>query len=194
MIFVLFCFHLGRICDLCFKQKCWKSFYSLDKNILFSYEIIRGIQQVTSISFFPSVGNQSGNERKHILHSWVADQSTAFLLARGSHLNVWVAEKLVFYCIFFYPCLPSTTRLFIETPHFDKGQPWTTFHQMRLRKQTNKQTIEKTNMTQPAELDWSCHAITIAWRRKLWDSHSFSMIKYKMFSLGYFHLSVLFWF
>ena len=88
VIFVLFCFHLGRICDLCFKQKCWKSFYSLDKNILFSYEIIRGIQQVTSISFFPSVGNQSGNERKHILHSWVADQSTAFLLAHGSHLNV----------------------------------------------------------------------------------------------------------
>ena len=43
---------------------------------------------------------------------------------------------------------------------FDKGQPRTTFHQMRLRKQTNKQTIEKTNVTQPAELD--CHAITIA--------------------------------
>ena len=61
VIFVLFCFHLGRICDLCFSQKCWKSFYSQDKNILFSYEIIRGIQQATSISFFPSVGNQSGN-------------------------------------------------------------------------------------------------------------------------------------
>ena len=28
VIFVLFCFHLGRICDLCFSQKCWKSFYS----------------------------------------------------------------------------------------------------------------------------------------------------------------------
>ena len=88
VIFVLFFFHLGRLSDLCFKQKCWKSFYSLDKNILFSYEIIRGIQQATSISFFPSVGNQSGNKRKHILHSWVADQSTASLLARGSHLNV----------------------------------------------------------------------------------------------------------
>ena len=58
-------------------------------------------------------------------------------------------------------------------------------------KQTNKQ-LKKTNMTQPAELDWSCHAITIAWRRKLWDSHSFSMIKYTTFSLGYFHLSLLF--
>ena len=29
-----------------------------------------------------------GIERKHILHSWVPDQSTPFLLARGSHLNV----------------------------------------------------------------------------------------------------------
>ena len=26
---------------------------------------------------------------------------------------------------------------------------------------TNRQTIEKTNMTQPAELDWSCHETTI---------------------------------
>ena len=52
-------------------------------------------------------------------------------------------------------------------------------------KQTNK-------MTQPIELDRSCHAITIAWRRKLWDSHSSSMIKYTMFSLSYLHLSRLF--
>ena len=166
----------------------WTKIYCLVTKL---YEIFNRLQ---AFLFFLLWGIKVGIERKHILHSWVADQSTAFLLARGSHLNVWVAEKLVFYCIFFYPCLPSTTRLFIETPHFDKGQPWTTFHQMRLRKQTNKQTIEKTNMTQPAELDWSCHAITIAWRRKLWDSHSFSMIKYKMFSLGYFHLSLLFWF
>ena len=59
-------------------------------------------------------------------------------------------------------------------------------------KQTNKQTNEKTNMTQPIELDRSCHATTTAWRRKLWDSHSSSMIKYTMFSLTYFHLSLLF--
>ena len=56
----------------------------------------------------------------------------------------------------------------------------------------NKQTNEKTNMTQPIELDQSCHATTTAWRRKLWDSHSSSMIKYTMFSLTYFHLSLLF--
>ena len=42
-------------------------------------------------------------------------------------------------------------------------------------------------MTQPAELDWSCRATTITWRRKLWDSHSLSMIKYTTFSLDYFH-------
>ena len=63
-LFFLFYFHLGRICDLCSSQKWWKGFYSLDKNILFSYEIIRGIQQATSISLFPSVGNQSGNRKK----------------------------------------------------------------------------------------------------------------------------------
>ena len=28
--------------------------------MLFGYDVIRGIQQATSISFFPSVGNQSG--------------------------------------------------------------------------------------------------------------------------------------
>ena len=52
MILVLFCFHLGRFCDLCYSQKCWKSFYSCNKNTLFSYDIIQGIQKATSISFF----------------------------------------------------------------------------------------------------------------------------------------------
>ena len=57
----------------------------------------------------------------------------------------------------------------------------------------NKQeTNEKTDKTQPIELDRSCHATSTAWRRKLWDSHSSSMIKYTMFSLTYFHLSLLF--
>ena len=64
IIFVLFCFHLGLICGVCFRQKGWKSFYSYEKNILFSYDIIRGIQQAKSISFFPSVGNQSWNRKK----------------------------------------------------------------------------------------------------------------------------------
>ena len=29
-----------------------------------------------------------GIERKRILHPWVADRSTGFLLAHGSHLNI----------------------------------------------------------------------------------------------------------
>ena len=87
VIFVLFCRHLGLICDLYFRQKYWKSFYSCDNNILFGYDIIQGIQQATSISFFLLWGIKVGVERKHILHSWVADQSTGFLLARGS-LNI----------------------------------------------------------------------------------------------------------
>ena len=80
----------------------------------------------------------------------------------------------------------------LQLTYFDEGQPWTTFHQMRLRKQTNKQTIKKTNMTQLAELDWGCHATTIAWRRRLWDSYSSSVIKYTTFSSGYFHSSLFF--
>ena len=63
-LFCLFCYHLGRICDLYFRQKYWKSFYSCDNNILFGYDIIQGIQQATSISFFPFVGYQSGNRKK----------------------------------------------------------------------------------------------------------------------------------
>ena len=58
--------------------------------------------------------------------------------------------------------------------------------------ENKQQRNEKTDMTQPMELDRSCHATTTAWRRKLWDSHSSSMIKYTMFSLSYFHLSLLF--
>ena len=62
----------------CFNQKYRKSFYSYDKNKLFSYDIIRGIQQAKSI-FFPFLGINEGIKRKHILHALVADQSTGFL-------------------------------------------------------------------------------------------------------------------
>ena len=41
-----------------------KRFHSCDNNILFGYDIIQGIQQATSISFFPFVGYQSGNRKK----------------------------------------------------------------------------------------------------------------------------------
>ena len=71
----LFCCHLGRICDLYFRQKYWKSFYSCDNNILFGHEIIQGIQQATSIFFFLLWGIEVGIERKHILHYWVAQVS-----------------------------------------------------------------------------------------------------------------------
>ena len=62
--FVLFCFVF--ICDesvtLSFNQKYRKSFYSYDKNKLFSYDIIRGIQQATNHFFF-FFGNQRGNQK-----------------------------------------------------------------------------------------------------------------------------------
>ena len=71
VIFVLFCFHLGRVCDLMFSPK-------IPEKLLFI--LIRGIQQATSISFFFSFfGINEEIKRKHILHPLVADQSTGFL-------------------------------------------------------------------------------------------------------------------
>ena len=56
VIFVLFCFHLGRVCDLMFSPK-------IPEKLLFIF--IRGIQQATSISFFFFFfGNQRGNQKK----------------------------------------------------------------------------------------------------------------------------------
>ena len=49
------------------------------------YEVFNRLQ---AFLFFLLWGIKVGIERKHILHSWVADQSTAFLLANGSHLNI----------------------------------------------------------------------------------------------------------
>ena len=63
----------------CFNQKYRKSFYSYGKNKLFSYDIIRGIQQATSIFFFNFLGINEGIKRKHILHFLVADQRKVFL-------------------------------------------------------------------------------------------------------------------
>ena len=54
VISVLFCFVFiwDESVTQCFHQKYWKSFYSWDKNKLFSYDTTRGSQQATSISFF----------------------------------------------------------------------------------------------------------------------------------------------
>ena len=82
VIFVLlyFVFIWNESVTSCFHQKYRKSYYSYDKNKLFSYDIIRGIQQATSISFFFLFWESTREiKRKHILHSLVADQSTGFL-------------------------------------------------------------------------------------------------------------------
>ena len=49
------------------------------------YEVSNRLQ---AFLYFLLWGIKVGIERRHILHSWVADQTTAFLLAHGSHLNI----------------------------------------------------------------------------------------------------------
>ena len=88
VIFVLFCFHLGRLCDLCFSQNVGRAFIHRTKIYCLVTTLYEVFNRQQAFLFFPSVGNQGGNRKKHILHSWVADQSTGFLLAYGSHLNV----------------------------------------------------------------------------------------------------------
>ena len=83
VIFVLFSFFIwDEFVTSCCNQKYRKSCYSYDKHKLFSYLIIRSIQQAGSISFFFFFffGNERGNQKKtHFLHSLIADQSTGFL-------------------------------------------------------------------------------------------------------------------
>ena len=81
MIFVLFCFHLGLICGVCFSQKGWKSFYSYEKNkVTTLYEVFNRLQAFLFLFFvFYFLGINEGIKRKHILRSLVADQSTDFL-------------------------------------------------------------------------------------------------------------------
>ena len=55
VIFVLFCFHLGQVCDLMFSPK-------IPEKLLFIF--IRGIQQATSISFFFFLFWESTRESK----------------------------------------------------------------------------------------------------------------------------------
>ena len=71
VIFVLFCFHLRRVCDLMFSPK-------IPEKLLFIF--IRGIQQATSISFFFFLFGESTRESKeNTFCTLVADQSTGFL-------------------------------------------------------------------------------------------------------------------
>ena len=102
-------------------------------------------------------------------------------------------RERVFYCIIFDRCLSMAIRyncvVYCNSRNLFRDSLERRFN---IWANENKQTIEKTNMTQPTELDWSYHASTKAWHRKLWDSHSSSMIKYTTFSSGYFHLSLLF--
>ena len=67
-------------------------------------------------------------------------------------MKEWEKESFIaLFLIHNYPCLPGIIRLFIALNDISTDEAT----------KTNRQTIEKTNMTQPAELDWSCHETTI---------------------------------
>ena len=89
VIFVVVCGHLGRIYDLCFGQKkVGKAIIHVTKiNYLVAklYEVFSRLQ---AFLFSFLWGIKVGIQRKQILHSRVADQSTGFMFARGSHFNV----------------------------------------------------------------------------------------------------------
>ena len=66
LIFALFCFvFIWDVSVTCFNQKCPKSFCSYDKNKLFSYDIIRSIQQARSISFFSFFGESTRDSKEN---------------------------------------------------------------------------------------------------------------------------------
>ena len=69
-------------------KKAGKAFIQRKKIYCLVTTLYEVFNRQQAFLFFPSVGNQGGNRKKHILHSWVADQSTGLLLAHGSHLNV----------------------------------------------------------------------------------------------------------
>ena len=91
VIFTLFCFVLiyDESVTSSFNQKYRKSFYSYDKNKLFRYDVIRGIQQATKHFFFFFFWESTRESKENTFCSLRQPiKAQVFLLARGSYHNV----------------------------------------------------------------------------------------------------------
>ena len=71
-----------------FAKKAGKAFIDMKKINYLVTTLYEVFNRLKAFPFFLLWGIKVGIERKHILHSLVTYQSTAFLLAHGSDLNV----------------------------------------------------------------------------------------------------------
>ena len=100
-------------------------------------------------------------------------------------MKEWEKESFIaLFLIDAYPWLSGTTGLFIATRAFCLGTALNDVSTYETAKTNKYDTTRGTWL----ELLRNHKCVT----RKLWDSHSSSMIKYTTFSLGYFQLSLLF--
>ena len=88
---------------------------------MFGYEIMRGIQQATSMSFFPSVGNQSGNLKS--THFALLGSRSEHCSLAGPTLTYKQQRNWSFIALFLMHAYRVQQGCFLQFTHFDKGQP-----------------------------------------------------------------------
>ena len=124
VIFVLFCFHLGRICDLCFSQKYQKSFYSQDKK--YAVWLRRYTRYSTGYKhFFFSFCGESKWESKEYTFCTLGQPIRAQLSCSlaGPTLTYKQQRNWSFIALFLIHAYRVQQGCLLQFTHFDKGQP-----------------------------------------------------------------------
>ena len=111
-----------------FNQKYQKSFYSYDKNKLFSYDNIRGIQQATSISFLSFFGEST---IKRVNKSENFNPRTTMTMI--SSVNTDIGTEC-----FSVALEPSTSRTAAQRPTTWAGSDLTTIKSEKKKKNSRK--------------------------------------------------------
>ena len=130
VIFVLFCFVFiwDESVTSSFNQKYQKSFYSYDKNKLFSYDNIRGIQQARSISFLSFFGEST---IKRVNKSEIFNPRTTMTMI--SSVNTDIGAEC-----FSVALEPSTSRKAARRPTTWAGSDLTTIKSAKKKKKIRK--------------------------------------------------------
>ena len=128
VIFVLFCFIWDESVTSSFNQKYQKSFYSYDKNKLFSYDNIRGIQQARSISFLSFFGEST---IKRVNKSEIFNPRTTMTMI--SSVNTDIGAEC-----FSVALEPSTSRKAARRPTTWAGSDLTTIKSAKKKKKIRK--------------------------------------------------------